>query len=86
MHEMSLISDLVNKMEAIAQGHNASKINRARVRLGALSHISVDHFREHFSEGSKGTAAEDAQLEIEVGDDVNDPRAQDILLLSVDVE
>ena len=86
MHEMSLISNLLNKIETIAQEQQAPHVSRATVRLGALSHISVDHFHEHFVEGTKGTIAEGAQLDIEVSDDINDPNAQDILLLSVDVE
>lgn len=86
MHEMSLISNLLNKIETIAQEQQAPRVSRATVRLGALSHISADHFREHFVEGTKGTIAEGAQLDIEVSDDINDPNAQDILLLSVDVE
>jgi len=86
MHEMSLINDLVNKIESIAKEQNASHITKATVRLGALSHISADHFRGHFVDGTKGTVAEGAELDIEVSDDLKDPNAQDILLLSVDVE
>ncbi len=85
MHEMSLINDLIHKMEGIARQRNVSKITKARVRLGALSHISADHFREHFVEGTKGTVAEGAALEIETPEDISDPHAQDILLISVDV-
>ena len=85
MHEMSLINDLIHKMEGIARQRYASKITKARVRLGALSHISADHFRDHFVEGTKGTVAEGAALEIEIAEDLADPHAQDILLISVDV-
>ena len=85
MHEMSLINDLIHKMEGIARQRNASRITKARVRLGALSHISADHFRDHFVEGTKGTVAEGAALEIEIAEDFADPHAQDILLISVDV-
>ena len=85
MHEMSLINDLIHKMEGIARQRNVAKITGARVRLGALSHISADHFRDHFVEGVKGTVAEGAALEIEIAEDPADPHAQDILLISVDV-
>ena len=56
------------------------------MRLGALSHISADHFREHFDHAAGGTPAEGARLEVEVFGDVDDPRAQDIILDSVEVE
>ncbi len=86
MHEMSLINDLVNKIETIAAQQNATKITNVKVRLGALSHISADHFRGHFVDGVKGTVAQGAQLETEMSEDMDDPQAQDIVLISVDVE
>lgn len=84
MHEMSLIKDLVHKIETIAQEQNVKRIVSAKVWLGAMSHISADHFREHFIEGTTGTVAENAQLDVEISDDLDNPRAQDILLISVD--
>lgn len=72
-------------MENIAAEHGG-KITGVRVRLGALAHISADHFREHFVQGTRGTCAESATLEIEVGEDINEPHAQEILLESVEVD
>lgn len=86
MHEMSLISGLMNKIDAVARAHDAPRVRGVRVWLGALSHISADHFREHFVQGAKGTRAEGARLEIDVSSDTSDPQAQDILLRSVDVD
>ena len=85
MHEFSLIADLLKKIESIAQENNAAKVTGVKVKLGALSHISAAHFREHFVQGTNRTIAEGADLEVEVSEDLNDPHAQDILLLSVDV-
>ena len=39
------------------------------MKLGALAHISPDHFREHFEHGACGTIAEGARLTIEIGHD-----------------
>ena len=86
MHEKSLIDNLVKKIEALAAAHGADRITGVKVRLGALSHISAEHFREHFEHETGGTIAEGASLEVEVSEDLNDPHAQDILLVSVDVE
>jgi hydrogenase nickel incorporation protein HypA/HybF len=86
MHEMSLIHDLVHKIDSIAKEQNAQKVTQVNVRLGALSHISAEHFKDHFVEGAKGTVAEGARLETEVSQDIGDPQAQDIILLSVEVE
>ncbi len=86
MHELSLIADLVRKIEAIAREHRATRITGVKVALGALSHISPEHFREHFVQAARGTVAEGARLEIEVLTDMNDPRAQDVFLDSVEIE
>lgn len=86
MHEFSLINDLMRKVKEIAARHQAKKVASVRVLLGALSHISPEHFREHFEEAAVGTVADGAELEIVLNPDPNDPHAQDILLDSVDVE
>ncbi len=86
MHEFHLIHDLMKKIQGVAHNSGAAKIVGVHVRLGALSHISPEHFREHFEEAAKGTSAEGAALQIEVATDFSDPQAQDIILMSVDVE
>ncbi len=86
MHEQSLMADLMRKINAIGQEQPGSVIVRVKVRLGAISHISAEHFREHFVQAAKGSCAEQAQLDIEESKDLNDPRAQEIILDSVEVE
>ncbi|OGR83802.1 MAG: hydrogenase nickel incorporation protein HypA [Elusimicrobia bacterium RIFCSPHIGHO2_01_FULL_64_10] len=85
MHEMSLIRDLMRKIETVSRGSGSGRVAGVKVRLGALSHLSAGHFREHFQQASRGTAAEGAELEVEVMTDESDPHAQDILLESVRV-
>jgi len=67
-----------------ATGHG-TKVTKVSVQLGALSHMSQEHFKEHFDISAKGTIAENAIIETEVSDDINDPNAQSILLKSIDV-
>lgn len=86
MHEFSLIKDLMRKIAALAAEQGAAKVTGVRVKLGALAHISPDHFREHFEEAAIGTVAEGAQLVVDLNPDETDPHAQDILLDSVEVE
>ena len=80
------MADLMRKINAIGEEQQANKIIRVKVRLGALSHISADHFREHFVLAAQGGCAEKAELEVEVLTDLNDPHAQDIMLDSVELE
>ena len=86
MHEMSLMNNLLAKIEQLAKENNSNKVSKVCVTLGALAHISEDHFREHFVEGTTGTLAEGAELAVTMNDDINDPNAQEILLTSVDVQ
>ncbi len=85
MHEFSLMADLLRKIEQVAADNNAERVSRVRVWLGAFSHITPEHFREHFEEGVRGTVAEGAELEVEASDDETHPEAQQILLQSIDV-
>jgi len=85
MHEASLMNDLMRKIEDLARQQNARQVLGINVSLGALSHMSPSHFREHFAVASQGTVAEGAKLTIRVLTDVNDLHAQKILLESVEV-
>lgn len=85
MHEASLMNDLMRKINGVAREQNARKVLGITVKLGALSHMSASHFREHFALASQGTLAEDATLDIEELTDTDDPHAQEILLESVEI-
>jgi hydrogenase nickel incorporation protein HypA/HybF len=85
MHEMSLINDLMRKIMRVADEHGARRIVGLKVELGALSHLSAAHFREHFEEAAAGTPAAGARLDIVELTDIHDSHAQDILLRSVEV-
>ena len=83
MHESSLLTDLLRKIESVARENDSGRITRIRVKLGALSPISADHFCEHFNRAVKGTLADGAQLEIVRSTDISDVHAQDVVLESV---
>ena len=85
MHEAGLIRDLVSKINELAGRESATSVSKVSVWLGALSHISADHFREHFENETGGTIAENAELEIETSEDIDHPQAQDILLRSIEI-
>ena len=86
MHEFSLMADLLRKIQQLAKDANAEQVTLVKVKLGALSHITPDHFREHFEVAIDGTVAEGARLEVEQSQDEQDENAQDILLESIDVD
>jgi hydrogenase nickel incorporation protein HypA/HybF len=86
VHEQSLMRDLMRKIETVALDEGGGRVVRIEVWLGALSHISPEHFREHFEQSSHGTLAAGADLAIAVGTDAGEDGAQDIRLQSVEVE
>lgn len=86
MHEMSLMKDLMAKVITVVNDNQARRAVAVDVWLGALSHISPEHFTEHYEEAARGTVAEGARLNITTSDDLNDPHAQDILLKNIEVE
>ena len=86
MHEASLMTGLIGRIREIAAAEQATRVVAIKVWCGALSHMSRAHFAEHFARAAAGTLAESAALDVTVSDDLTDPRAQDIVLESVDVE
>jgi hydrogenase nickel incorporation protein HypA/HybF len=86
MHERALMRDVVARIEDLARSEGATRVTRVGVRLGALSHFTPDHFREHFVDEARGTVAEGAAVDAELDGDMTDPRAGDVVLESVEVE
>ena len=76
MHERALMDDLVRKIEAVARENGAVRVTRVTVRLGALSHFTPEHFREHFDDASRGTLAEGAEVDAVLEDDVSRRRTR----------
>jgi len=86
MHELSLVASLCARAEAVAVSEGATRVTSLSVRLGALSHLSPDHLRDHLARASAGSMLEGARVEVTVDADPASPSAQDIELLTVEVE
>ena len=85
MHEQSLINNLLDKINRVARAEEGRLIS-AKLRLGALAHISPEHLREHFQQATAGTQLEGLQLYIEEQPDIHHAEAQDIILDSLEFE
>jgi hydrogenase nickel incorporation protein HypA/HybF len=86
MHEQALMRDLVRRIVGVAESEGATGVTKVSVRLGALSHFTPEHFREHFSDSSRGTIAEGAVVDAVLDTSTTDPNAQGVLLESVELE
>jgi len=86
VHERALMQDLVARIEATARAEGATRVTRVTVQLGALSHFTPHHFREHFEDATRATVAEGAVVDAELEVDISSPLARDVVLLAVEVE
>jgi hydrogenase nickel incorporation protein HypA/HybF len=86
MHDRALMQDVVARIEELARAERATRVTRVAVRLGALSHFTPGHFREHFEHAARGTLAEGAAVDAQLDADTGDPRAQGVVLELVEVE
>jgi len=86
MHEHALMTDLMRQILRTAERENARRVVGISVWLGALSHMSPEHFAEHFRDAAAGTIAEGAEIDAGKSDDINDPHAADVVLKDVAVE
>jgi hydrogenase nickel incorporation protein HypA/HybF len=77
---------LMRKIQEVAVSENAALVVGVEVWLGALSHMSAEHFAEHFAQASAGSPAEGARLDVTISEDTAHPDAQNILLVSVEVQ
>jgi len=80
------MANLMRRIDEIATAERARRVVGLSVWLGALSHLSADHFAEHFEQAAAGTIAEGARLDVTVSDDPQDPNAEEIVLKSIEVE
>jgi len=86
MHEASLMQNLMRRLLAAAAARDAQRIVAVTVRLGALSHMSAAHFREHFAQAAAGTMAAGAVIDAIEEHDIQASTAADVLLVSFDIE
>lgn len=86
MHEKAVMRDLLGRILELAAAERASAVTRVNVRLGALSHFTPEHFREHFEDASRGTTAEGATVEASLSYDATEDNAASVMLESVELE
>jgi hydrogenase nickel incorporation protein HypA/HybF len=80
------MADVVRKIEEVARTGGATRVTRVGVRLGALSHFTPAHFREHFADAALGTLAEGAEVDAAADDDLSAAGARDVVVESIEVE
>jgi hydrogenase nickel incorporation protein HypA/HybF len=65
MHEYSLVSALMDRVEREARARSALAVHKLTVRIGALAGVEPELFRSAFSLVREGTICADAELLVE---------------------
>jgi hydrogenase nickel incorporation protein HypA/HybF len=86
MHEEAMLQDLRRKLVEIVGQEGSPRVVRVRLWVGALSHVSEEQLRQQWWRVVEGTGAQSAALDVTTSGDLNDPRAQGLVLVSLDVE
>ena len=65
MHEFSIVSSLLDLVEADVRKHNARSATKVVVRIGEMSGVVAELLAEAFHVCKRGTLAEQAELVVE---------------------
>jgi hydrogenase nickel incorporation protein HypA/HybF len=65
MHELSLVTNILEIAEEYARREGASAIRAVSLRVGAMSGVEPEALEFAFSLARQGTLAQDARLEVE---------------------
>lgn len=66
MHEFSIVSSLLDLVEADIRKHNARSATKVVVRIGEMSGVVAELLTEAFHVCKRGTLAEQAELVVEM--------------------
>ncbi len=64
MHELSIITSLIEQVEQICQRQGKSIVSKIVLRIGSLEHINTETFLFMFEQAKEGTPAEQAKLDL----------------------
>ena len=64
MHETHMIEPLIKGIEQHAKEEGAKKVTNVKIKVGELTGVKEESFKETFSTLAKGTVLEGASLEL----------------------
>ena len=64
MHETHLIEPIIKGISEHAQKEGGNKVTKVKLKVGALTGVKEESFKEAFKVLAKGTILEDAEVEI----------------------
>ncbi len=85
MHEARVVRQIVERIDDVARSEHADHVDRVRIEIGALSHITPESLSGQFELLAAHSPAEGAALDISRSENEHDPNAHDIRLVSITV-
>lgn len=64
MHEYSIVSALLDRVDAEARSRGASRVHKVRVRIGSLSGVEPTLFKTAYETFRNGSLCSGAELEV----------------------
>lgn len=68
MHELSVCLSLLQQVETIARERNATRVTAITLKIGPLSGVEPDLLKNAYPLAAAGTAADEAELIMEIAD------------------
>jgi len=81
-----MVRDLVRRVDEVVRAEGVARPTGVHLWLGALAHCSEAGLRDRWQVEVHGTPLAAVRLDVRVSTDLNDPRAQSIVLERVDLE
>jgi hydrogenase nickel incorporation protein HypA/HybF len=86
MHEHALMADIMREILKTAEAQNARVVTGVSVWLGPLSHMTAEHFAEHFEDAAAGTIAAGATITATTSTDIHHPHAAGVMIEGIEIE
>lgn len=64
MHELSIVTSLIEQVEQICKEHGKSTISKIVLRIGSLEHINTETFLFMFEQAKEGTRLEQVEINL----------------------
>ena len=86
MHEEAILRDLVRKAEEVSRREGVGRVTRVHLWVGARSHLGGPELEERWAHAVSGTSLSGAKVEVELSEDRSDPKAEAVVLRSLDFD
>jgi len=85
VHESRLAADIIRQAAKVATNNDSGRVQIVRIKIGALNHATPRTLANLLEDMALGTSIQGATFEISKSEDMTDPKALDVRLVSMTV-